>query len=300
MTSKNEAKLNMYNAVAAFAQTNAATINSIPALTTAITAFNAKRQQLIDAAEQESQVIVGITQNKTNLKKSLCQTATSHAAVLFAFATAQNDEDLKAKAKMANSDLFKLKDDELTIKMQNLAANLTANQAGLAPYGITPAIITAFNTLLTNYSGAVPSPRNAASIRKAAAEQLKSLYKEVDSILKLQVDKIALQFKATNKPFHDEYKSNRVIVNAPTQNTKLSGSVKSTANNQNLSDVLVQVNNTAYTTTTNGGGKYMLKIPVPGTYSVTCTKTGYAPKTINNVIITLGQTTTLNTTLDSL
>jgi Carboxypeptidase regulatory-like domain len=299
MTSKNEAKLNMYNAVAAFAQTNAAVINTIPALTTAVAAFNVKRQQLIDAAEQEAQVIVGITQNKTNLKKSLCQTAASHAAALFALAASLGDEELKAKAKMAASDLFKLKDDELTVKMQNLSADITANQAGLVAYGITPAMLTAFNTLITAYSNAVPSPRNAASIRKAAAELLKNLFKETDAILKLQVDKIALQFKNTNKPFHDEYRSNRVIVNAPVQNTKLTGTVKASANNQNLADVLVQVLNTAYTGSTNGSGKYLFKVPVSGTFSISFTKTGYVPKTINNVIIILGQTTELNTSLDA-
>jgi hypothetical protein len=300
MTNKYEAKLNMYNAVSAFCQTNAATIATIPALATAVTLFNTKKQELVDAAEQEAQIIQGITQNKGNLKKTVCQTATSHAAALFAYATAQNNEELKAKAKLNYSALFRLKDDELTIALQNLSAELTANTAALAPYGITPAIITAFNTLITDYSNAVPAPRNAASLRKAASAQLKTKIKEVDDVLKLQMDKLALQFKSTNKPFHDEYKANRVIVNAPTQTTKLSGTVTATANAQNLSGVQVQVINTSYTEITNGGGKYTVKVPVPGTYSVSFTKTGFAPKTINNVMITLGNTTTLNTTLDSL
>lgn len=297
MTNRDEAKLNMYNAVAAFCTTNNAIVNTVPALQTAVTNLKAQIVVLTQAAQNEAAIIVGITQNKATLKKTLAQTATSHAAALFAFANSQNDEVLKAKAKTSFSQLYGLKDEELTIITQNISAELTANQAGLVPYGITAALITAFNNLITQYNTAVPQPRNAASQKKVSGQQLKTIFKKIDDLLKLEMDKLVIQFKTTNINFFNGYKSNRVILNAPTQKTKLSGLITSSANNQPLKDVVIQVLNTSYTDTTKPTGRYEIKIPVTGTYSVSFSKTGFAPITNNNVSITLGQNTVLNIAL---
>lgn len=300
MNSKNESKLNMYNAVAAFCQTNNAALAAVPALATAITGFNNIVQALAATAAGEAQIITGIAQNKAGLKKTVCETAAAHAATLFAYATAQNNQELKAKAKLSYSDFYKLRDEDLTLFTQNISAELTAAQAALAAYGITAALITSFNTLITQYSNAVPTPRNAAALRKAKADAVKQQFKDADTMLKLQIDKLMLQFKKTNTELYNEYRSNRVIVNAPVSTTKLSGIITATAGNSTLSAVAVQIVNTSHTDTSNGTGKYNVKIPVPGVYDVTFSKPGYAVKTINGINITLGQTTTLNAALDAM
>jgi len=298
MTSNNEAKLNMYNAVAAFLQTNNAAFAAVPALAAAITTFNTRLQELKDAATEEAQIITGITKNKGNLKKTLCETAATNAAILFAYATAENNEELKAKARISYSDFSKLRDEDLTLYSQNISTALTASQAALAGYGITAAVVTEFNTLIAQYNSAVPSPRNAASLRKTYSLQLKELFKTVDTILKLQIDKLMLQFKKSNTNLYNDYKENRTIVNAPVSKTKLSGTITSTVDNTALANVTVQVLNTSYGESSNSVGKYNVIIPVPGAYSITFSKTGYQPKTINGINMQLGQTTTLNTALD--
>lgn len=50
----------------------------------------------------------------------------------------------------------------------------------------------------------------------------------------------------------------------------------------------------AYTATTNATGQFFLKVPVPGTYNFVFIIPAYEPKTVDNVLIKLGQTTQLN------
>lgn len=111
------------------------------------------------------------------------------------------------------------------------------------------------------------------------------------------MDKLSVQFKAANINFYNEYKGNRIIVDAPTSTTKLVGGVIEYATEVAISGALVEVVGQSYTATTDGSGSFEITIPVPGTYSVTVSKAGYNPNTLNNVEITLGQTTTLQVEL---
>ncbi|HNT52599.1 MAG TPA: carboxypeptidase regulatory-like domain-containing protein, partial [Candidatus Syntrophosphaera sp.] len=49
----------------------------------------------------------------------------------------------------------------------------------------------------------------------------------------------------------------------------------------------------SFTATTNNGGAYSLIVPV-GTYDVTASKTGYISQTVEDVVVTANQTTTVN------
>ncbi len=64
-----------------------------------------------------------------------------------------------------------------------------------------------------------------------------------------------------------------------------------------LSGVQVDIVSTTTSTSTNLIGNYQTGIATAGTYSVTFSKFGYKTKTINNVVLTSGNTTTLNVEL---
>lgn len=297
MTSKQEAKLNMYNAVLSFCNQNEITVAEIPAFVTAFDNLTAKKNQIDDTAQQEAIIITGITINKANLKSTMITTATSIASAGFAYATSVNNPVLKEKFKYTSSDFQRFKDDELPLIVQNIHDNANSVAAQLVAFGITAPMITAFQTQITNYTNAVPSPRNAAAQRKALRELLVIYFKEADLILKDQMDKLALQYKTSNPEFYNSYRNNRIIINAPTSSSQAAGIIKVFNADAVIAGVAVTVTGQPYNTTSGVDGSYSLKIPVPGLYTINFTKAGYTPLQFPNTLIKLGETTTLNVEL---
>ena len=107
MNAKQEAKLNMFRATQKHCNDNAAIVATVPAFTTALTAFNSKLSAIISTAQQEDLVTKGITVNKTEAKKTLCQLAADVAAPIFAFGSAGADNKLKQEVNFSFSDLLK-------------------------------------------------------------------------------------------------------------------------------------------------------------------------------------------------
>lgn len=294
MTSKQEAKLNMYNAVLAFCSQNAVVVAVIPAFTAAVNNLIAQKNQIDDTAQQEAIIITGITINKANLKKIMVASATNIASAGFAFATSTNNSVLKEKFKFASSDFQRFKDDELPLIVQNIHDNANAFAPELVAFGITAPMLTSFQTQITSYINAVPSPRNAASQRKALRELLVTYFKNADLILKEQMDKLALQFKTSDPEFYNAYRNNRIIVNAPTSASQVAGTIKILNADPVIVGVAITVTGQPYNATSEIDGSYSLKIPVPGLYTINFAKAGYVPLQIPNIQVKLGETTNLN------
>ena len=113
MNSKNEAKLNMYRAVAKHSNDNPAIIATVPAYQTAITGLNTTISSIISTAQLETQVITGITVDKVQLKLTLAQQAADIAAAVFAYASSIGDNTLKAQVNFPLYALQREKDELL-------------------------------------------------------------------------------------------------------------------------------------------------------------------------------------------
>lgn len=296
MDSKFEARLNMYHAVIAHCDANPAIVATVVAFQTTITSFKAKVSSIQTIAQQEAQVISGVATDKKVLRDSLCQQGADIAAVVYAYAASTGNNTLKEAMAFSKSDLRNMRDDQLAPSCNNIHDAASTNLVALAPYGITAAMLTSFNTLITNYSAAVPKPRNATSLRKTYAAELKTLFSEADDMLKNQLDKTAVQFKAAHLEFYTAYKNNRIIIDPGTSVTQLVGTVTDANKNTPLNAANVSVQEQDYKTTTKADGTYLLKIPVPGDYKIIFSHQGYITNA-DGVTITLGQTSTLDMAL---
>ena len=298
MTAKQEAKLNMYHAVVTFCDDNTAIVTTVPAFETALTAAKTKLAAIVTTAQLEAQVIAGIAMDKEQLRSNLCQQARDMASVVFAYASSINNNELKEQVNFSFTDLRRLRDDQLAPVAQNIYNAANDNLVALATYGITAPILTTYQDSIDDYQAVVPGPRNATSLRATYKANLKTLFADTDTILKLQMDKIAVQFKTTNPDFYNTYVNNRIIVDAGTSSTQVAGTVTSNAGGLPVIGVIITVKNQSYTATTGGDGSYTLKIPVPGLYDIDYTHAAYVPKTISNVQLLLGQSTPLDVVLN--
>jgi hypothetical protein len=297
MLKTQESKLNMVNGTISYCDAMTAATAPIPAFATTLTALKAKRAAITTTAQLELQIITGIATSKKELKKSLCTSASTVAAAGFAYATSINDAELAAKFKWSYTDLFKKLDEELGPVVQNIHDDADAIILLLAPNGVTPAILTSLQNAKNAYTAKVSAPRNAIAQRKAYKTQLKQLFKETDALLKTQLDKLALQLKATEPDFYITYKNNRIIIDAGTLHSQAAGLITDSLTSAALYGVIVTVIGQTFTTTSVLDGSYNLLIPTPGIYTIVFTKAGYQTLQVVNVEVVLEQTTTLNVQL---
>lgn len=297
MTSIQEAKLNMFNAVISYCDESTAITAALPAFATELTAFKNSVEAIDETAQLEAQVITGIAINKADMKEELSVAAENLAAALFAYATAEDDPILQQKANYTLSDFQRMKDDELGIITQNLHDDASPIVASLENYGVTAATLTTFEGLIDDYNATVSAPRNAVALRKTYGTQLKTLFKVSDDFLKERLDKLAIHFKQTQPEFYFTYKNNRRIINAPTSSTQAKGVITDSASGLPVFEVAITVEDQEYSATSDVEGNYSLKIPVPGFYNLIFTKEGYQTLQVPNVEIILGQSTTVDVQL---
>lgn len=289
MERKSEAKLNMYRAVANHCNANPAIIATVPAFQTAVTALNANISTMLSTAQMEVQVISGITADKSQLKQSLAQQAADIAAIVFAFASSSGNNTLKEQVKFSFREILRIKDDLIAPTCLNIHNAANTNLAALVGYGITAATLTAFNNAISSFSAAVPSPRNAVSLRAAYKKDLTNLIKQTDKLLKEQLDKLSVQFKTPNPDFFNAYKSNRIIIDPGAAGTQIKGKVISAANSKGIKDVKVEIVGNGLSDLSTNTGRFMIKPGAAGTYSIKLSKTGFQDNTVAGIIVQTGQ-----------
>lgn len=298
MDAKLEAKLNMYRATQQHCTDNAAIVATVPAFETTLASFNVKVGTIISLTQQEDLVIKGITVDKTEAKRSLCQLTTEIAAPIFAFASATGDNKLKQEVKFTLTDLLKTKDDILAPRCQNIKDLGTAKLNALKPYGITVEVLTAFQKEIDAYQAKVPNPRNSVAQKKTVRDNIKKLFTEVDTILKEQMDKTVIGFKASHPDFIKTYKANRIIIDPGKTTTTLKGTIQSSADRLPVSGASIFIKETGIKATGSAAGTYEIKPIAWGTYTIIIAAPKFIERTEVEITVKQGQINTLNTVLD--
>ena len=297
MTSRLESKLDMYRAIQNYCDNNMPIVSTVPAFATAFTAFKANVAAIIANAQQEEQVIKGITTDKQVGKKTLAQLGADVAAPIFAYASSINDNTLKAQVSFSFSDLLAAKDELLPVRCQNIHDAGTANLVALTPFGITAPLLASLQSTIIAYKLKVPTPRNAAADKKTVRLNQQNLFTATDLILKEQMDKTLAGFKAANPDFVNTYKANRVIIDPGKVTTELTGTITNTVDNSPVRAASILVEETGVTATTTPQGKYQVKPIVHGTYTLKVTHLGFQDNIQSNINVKLGQVTQFDVAL---
>ena len=137
MNATQEAKLNMFRATQKHCNDNPTIVSTIKAFQTAAGTLNTTIASIIATAQQEDLITKGITIDKAEAKKTLCQLAADIAAPIVAYAAATKNNKLLKEVNFTHSDLIRTKDDQLAPRCQNIYDAAKANEAALKDYGIT-------------------------------------------------------------------------------------------------------------------------------------------------------------------
>jgi hypothetical protein len=202
----------MYHAVEFFCNTNIAIINTKPAFAAAFAAFVSKITVLVGSQAIVLNPTLGIAKDKSALKKILCKTASDIASLVFAYANKTNNQTLSQQVNYSFTRLYRKPSISTAVTCKNIYDLANNNLAALEFYGVTVAMLSALQTAISNYSDSVPKPQNAKATKQTANANIKKLIKEVDKILKNEMDKLVVGFKTANPNFVITYFNIRVII----------------------------------------------------------------------------------------
>lgn len=306
MDAKQEAKLNMYRVVEQYCDDNSAIVSTVIAFQTAFTNFKAKIALLVGSEQLSALPIKGIAVDKTVSKQDLSQLAADVASLISAFAAATSNNTLLEEVNFPYSKLFGTRDDLLAPRCQNIYDAGVANMPAVKDYGLTQAALDALQAAITNYAAQTPKPRSAVSQRKIHNANIKALFVDADAILKSQMDKMIVAFRAANPDFVTGYDSNRIIIDPATTTTKITGIVTGIADEKPIKDAQITATGTAggatgvtKSTVTTGTGKYTLKPLPPGDYTITVEAPGFQPFEETQVHATMGNNNHLDVGMEN-
>ncbi len=202
----------MYVTVESVLKQNQTIWQAVVAITNAYNALKAHIQSIQDYATSHSSTTKGATASKRAARVTMVDAALEVAGAVRAYASANHDEELRAKAAFQPSNFNRLRDTEVSGFCQSIHDAANDVVGSLGDQGVTAATLTAFQAKIDAYNGAVAKPRTARSSNRAAGALMEAEFEETDKLLEDQLDALVVRFKTTQPAFYQAYVAARSIV----------------------------------------------------------------------------------------
>jgi len=295
MKSRQESKLSMYLAVNDYLTTNAAVVNPLPNYSGYSAAFWCAIGLIQSNSEQQMFDKSGLKVNKDQLRSTVGMLAMDASRKLQAYARYANNQLLLSETKYAESDLKNANDHELRDMVQGLYDKAQGNLAALTAYGITDATQSALLNAINGYVAAIPKPRVGRTETKQSTQQLAAAFADADSALE-SIDATVEIVKLLQPNFYNGYKSVRKLISTGRSKLAVKGLVTDLLSGEPLKKAILTFaadgNGSVAKSATSGTppnpllvkktadkGGFVVKSLPAGSYTVSCSKPGYAGQT---------------------
>jgi hypothetical protein len=291
MNKEQEDKLNMYQAADSVLQTNSAVwITNVP-FSAAVTALEDGIDEIENKRDQQELNITGITEDKSNRRQKLEDDTYTMGNIIVFYASTSNNRELLKQVKFGRSELSKARDNELPGMADQVQAAAAANALALAPFGITPAMITTHQATIDDFVLYISKPRAALANTSAATEEIPSVFKDIDKILEEQLDMGMELYHVSDNDFYTTYFNSRIIVNSPTKTRALEVHVKDSISGKPIEHVKVNIDGTIHRRSSTLGNIRVQDL-TEGTHHLEAIIDGHAIINIDFIVIN-GETTKL-------
>jgi len=220
----NRAEINRYEmmkSVEKFFTENAALIANQPKLVEAHAKLSILCDEIHIINTQQAVTTKGVTAQKTENRVGLITSIIKVNDGLKAHAAATSDVKLKVETNISDSEINRLRDNNLAVRTQAIFTLAKPLATELATWGVTIADIDALETNKVTVMQKTPAIRNIRAIATQATNNIKDKLKETSTLLKDTVDPMMLPFKTVNPTFFGEYRIARSIVNRAATQTQL-------------------------------------------------------------------------------
>jgi len=205
-------KLMMYNAVQALLNQNAVVWEPVSAMVTTIKTFESLLAEIETCQQITQQNKKGITRQKAAQQKLVISHTYELESMLYALAVRTNNPVLKGKVKFTETDLLKSRDAQLVSICRTIADLATEYLADLSTYAVTERELIVLKEEIELFADNIPTGRISDLERKATNEKMKGLFREVDVLLKTQLDRLMVRYRNNQADFYTTYHSIRRIV----------------------------------------------------------------------------------------
>lgn len=287
--------MNVVN-VFAFAPENISVTEGSPLLSSVFTVFKERTEVINGLAAEVALPVTGNAVQKGLAKTDVINHGLGFLGSLANFALSKNDQVMYAQvSKYSPSGLEALTGGNLAGYMQeaiDIANAIPPDQ--LAPFAITPALISSLQLKVTALAYLSSSTAAAIALRKARNKDLKEKMIEAMMMLYNEVDPAVQTVRATHPLYFNNYRNARKLRHNGHVITKIRAIVKDELL-QPVAGVKVSVNEMSLSVFTNADGEALLHVPF-GLYTLTLTS---GDKTITSppVKAKKGQSVTLHFTM---
>ncbi|TCJ18632.1 hypothetical protein EPD60_03790 [Flaviaesturariibacter flavus] len=156
--------------------------------------------------------VESVQAEKKLARASLCDATAIACGQLKAWATETGDAGMSMRSKWTVSTLEKLSDLNLENTCREIIADAELALTRDPEMGITATESLQLKSLLGAFVEKKPVPRNTTARRSSSTATLAQLMTSAGQVLRLQLDKAAVKYKATEPEFYREYKENRKVM----------------------------------------------------------------------------------------
>ena len=305
-------KLGMGMATRDFLVPNATITTPLPNFPANNTLLQNTITQIQTIAELQDFEKTGITDNKSQLKSTVCILSADNSRKLVAFAMFTNNSVLLKEIKISESELKRLADAELKTKAQEIYDRAQTNVAALTAYGITAVTQTTLLNAINAFNTSIPKPRLGIDEKKQATQQLIVLFKTFDTAIE-NIDAVVEIVRLSQPNFYNGYKTARKIIVTGSNTLSVKGLVTDATTGEPVKGVTLSFAldgemmmaksakvssksaNVITKKTAEKGGFKIQSLPA-GTYQVTIKKVGY-PDKIVSIDVNDGEMTDLDVSI---
>jgi hypothetical protein len=178
----------MYRAVTTVLDNNASEYAGVAALVTQVGNFQASVDLIGQLAQAQTSSTTGITLDKAMLQGQMVEMALRVAGGVKAFASDANNNTLRDKVDINKTTFTRARDDLRDDIAQEIHDLANTNVASLGPFGITAATLSALQTRIDAYRGAIGAPKTARAQKSTATSLLDAEFTRADMLLEDRID----------------------------------------------------------------------------------------------------------------
>ncbi|MDR1181787.1 MAG: hypothetical protein LBL13_07395 [Bacteroidales bacterium] len=214
MNDRQNAKITMYQTLYNTILEFAPVYKKVPAFAKAVEALLIKIQQLREVEKQQLNALSkGATQAKISVEDILITSLLKLCSSLYVYAFEINNQELVAKVNVNKSQLYRMEDNTLLVKANEILAKATEAATALEEYGVDAAEIADLAKCTADYEAVIVKPRTIIGEHKLHTTNLKQMFVETDSLVFDKLDKLINLFKVSDPDFYNSYKNARNIIN---------------------------------------------------------------------------------------
>ena len=202
----------MYKAVKTVIASHNVAPPSVVAFDNVFTDFSEKVNLLEQHAYNQSLALVGVSAVKEAKRELVAEKAYAVSSSLMAFAVLENNVALINQMKIGKWDLRRGGRTKVLQLLDLILLKATEHVNALADFGVDQQTVDELQTLRDELEVMLGAPRNAIIERKVLTQQIKLLTREIDMILKHQLDRLMIVLKEEHPDFFAAYKNARVII----------------------------------------------------------------------------------------